>query len=55
MRIRPPANRHAAIDGDRQDKPAGVIGVLPDQVDAAGCQDGWSFAYDACEIYRDLL
>ena len=55
LRVRPPANGHAAIDGDRQDKPAGVIRVFPDQVDAAGCQDGWGFAYDACEIYRDLL
>ncbi len=35
-RIRPPAHRHAALERDRQDKPAGVIGVLPDEVDATG-------------------
>ena len=51
-----PAHRHAAIDGDRLDEAAGVIGVLPDEVDAIGCQDRPGFG-DACgcETYRDLL
>jgi hypothetical protein len=53
--IRPPAHRHAAIDSDRQDEPAGVIGVLPDEVDAAGRQDRRGFVDHGCEIYRELL
>ena len=55
MRVRPPAHRHAAIDGDRQYEPAGVVSVFPDEVDAAGGQDRRGCAHHACEIYRDLL
>ena len=52
-----PAHRHAASDGDRLDEAAGVIGVLPDEVDAIGCQDRPGFGDNACpcETYRNLL
>ncbi len=29
--------------------------MFPDEVDAAGREDGRSFTYDVCEFYRDLL
>ena len=52
-----PAYGHAAIDGDGPDEDAGVIGVLPDEVDAIGCQNRPGFGDNACpcETYRNLL
>ena len=50
--VRPPVHRDTAIDGHGQDEPAGVIGVLPDEVDAARCQDRRSIGHHGCALYR---